>query len=178
MEKRLLDPPKKVIGGYEIGKNKDLSVLKLFQDVSTRWDSTCFMLIRALTLQESIEDFIETHGPDWLALTKPEWQQIKYLVDLVRPFCNFTQVISRSTTPTIHHVFVIYNTLLEHLEKSEAKLMRKRKPWKVFLREGLRGAQLKLKEYYSETRGSLGSLYGQAVLLTPAYKDNLFHGDT
>jgi len=134
------------------------------------------MILRYTRLLEPINQYITKTNLLYLKLRKIEVQQVQYLIDLVKPFCAFTQAISRTTTPTIQQVFPIYNTLLSHLDQAQSKLLRKKTAWKESLRSGIRLAKDKLKQYYAKTKGSLGHLYGQAILLTPHLKSYFFKG--
>jgi hypothetical protein len=106
-----------------------------------------------------------------------EVQQVKYLIDLVKPFCRFTKAISRTKTPTIQLVFLIYNKLINHLNEAKKKLVKKRTPWKEALRSGIQLAKDKLKLYYGKTNGTLGHLYGHSILLSPHLKNTFFQTD-
>ena len=152
------------------------TVPKLFQDVNTRWDSTCHMLIRALKLRQALNRYHDKHEAEYLRLLDVEWSQIEYLIDLTKLFCVFTKIIGQSKQLTIHQVFEIYNKLFDHLDQARARLSRKRVSWKRALLNGIEAAATKLRQYYSKTQGSLGYLYGKAALLSPNKKDLIFKG--
>lgn len=156
-----------------LSNGKKRRVLRCFQDVKTRWDSTCQMLIRIYTLQEAVNLYTANYCPH-LSLSKDEWDQIKYLITLLRPFQFYTSFISTTRSPTIHRVFEIYNILLEHFEKAKKKLGRKKKDWKSLLYQGLEAAENKLKDYYERTTEKFGYFYGLAILLTPHQKDTFW----
>ena len=149
-------------------------VLKLFQDVKSRWDSTSYMLVRAHQLKPDLEAFFDEHGAKFLRLDKEEWSQVEYLIDIVKPFCRYTQVIGATRRPTLHQAFEIYDKLFEHLERASNRLSRKRVPWKIQMKEALDAAHGKLAKYYTETQSSLGYFYGKATLLHPKTKDAIF----
>ena len=165
-------------GALEKNRNTDKNVVKLHQDVKTRWDSTSRMLIRAIRLEESINLFCQDEGPDWLKFRKVDWDQVKYLADLTKPFAAFTQRIGQTRTPSIHHTFAIYNRLFDHLDYTRSTLRLKRKDWKRLLITGIDAGEKKLRKYYSKTKGSLGNLFGIATLLAPCYKNQFFDSIT
>ena len=72
------------------------------QDVKTRWNSTFLMLRRAKRLRSF------------------------FLLFITQPFFDFTVELSKTRDATIHHVFLIYNKLFEHLELSITQLTRKK----------------------------------------------------
>jgi hypothetical protein len=84
-------------------------------------------------------------------------------------------LIGTTREPTLHRVYGIYSILLDHLDKNEKKLKKKRKEWKVLIYEGLQAARSKLWEYYEKTETSdAGRLYGMAVLLGPVAKETFW----
>jgi hypothetical protein len=160
--------------GRRAGESSTYFVLKLFQDVNTRWDSICHMLIRALKLRHALDRYHAKHEAEYLQLSSTEWSQVEYLIDLTKVFCVFIKLIGQSKQPTIHHVFDIYNKLFDHLEQARARLSRKRMSWKRALMLGIEAADNKLRQYYARTQGSLGHLYGKAALLSLNKKDVIF----
>ena len=85
-------------------------------------------------------------------LTEDEQRQIKYLVDLIKPFCFFTNTIRRTKGLTLGHVYSIYNQLFNHLEHFLLTLQAKRqqgnRPQINCIVEGINKALLKLQKYY------------------------------
>ena len=81
--------------------------LKLLQDVKTRWNSTLFMLLRFLRLKEPIMAWLEDATLmtiQDLIIEEEEWIQIRYVVQLTKPFALFGLTIGYCS-PTIHKVF-------------------------------------------------------------------------
>ena len=57
--------------------------LKMLQDVKTRWNFTCLMLMRAISLQNALQHWFHTKNGvciTSLALHDQEWQQVQYIV--------------------------------------------------------------------------------------------------
>ena len=100
---------------------------------------------------------------------------MEYLIDIVKPFCRYTQVIGATRRPTLHQAFEIYDKLFDHLDTATGRLTRKRTPWKVQMKEALEAASTKLSKYYQKTQSSIRFLYSKAALLNPAYKDQIFN---
>ncbi len=132
------------------------------------------MLCRFNKLHEAINKFTYENAKH-LTLSKNEWDQVNYIIDLLRPFAVFTELIGTTRDPTIHQVFDIYNYLMEHLEIREARLKKKKRAWRTILCEGVEAARRKLIEYYSNTDSSSGYLYGFAILLNPAVKESFWY---
>ncbi len=131
--------------------NKKIIIFKLFQDVNTRWDSTCYMLIRALILEKTLSRYHDKHEIEYLRLFDTKWSQVKYLIDLIKLFCVFTKRINQFKLLTIHQVFEIYDKLFDHLNRARFKLSRKKISWKRIMLENLIVVNVKLWNYYSKT---------------------------
>jgi hypothetical protein len=129
------------------------------------------MLVRARKLRKEIGEFVEGEQ-NVEDLNQEEWTHVDYLL---YPFYIYTNAIGATANgPTIQEVFRIYNKLFTHLEKQIKKLQYKRLRWKVTLRQALENGHAKLKEYYSKTKGDLGSIYGIATIFAPGYKLSMF----
>ena len=156
------------------GKKIRPKPLKLIQDVSTRWDSTFYMLVRFFKLKDDIQTFLEEDGTNYLLLTPEQWSHIIYLIDITKEYAKITNAVSATKTVTIHYAFAIYSRLFTHLEKAAKQLRRKRVPWKTEMINALVAARDKLNVYYSKTKHSLGYFYGRAALLNPEVGDKIF----
>lgn len=159
-------------------------VLRLLQDVKTRWNSTCHMLIRARKLKDTIQEYTRTSNQrKAFRLSEEEWLQVEYLIDLTKPFNFHTTMIGQLKGPTISHVYRIYDSLFTHLESSLFKLTRKKvrargsRQWINPMVKGLDSALDKLQKYYQETYSDIGSLYALGTMLSPIYKTTLFDKD-
>lgn len=148
--------------------------LKLIQDVRTRWDSSCHMLVRLCQLRQSVAEMLERHSQEHMLPSKTEWRQIEYLIQLTKPFALWTQSLSASSGPSAFLVFIAYNQVFDVIEKAMARTKHKSTPWKRDIHNGLDKAHAKLRKYYSETQSDLGDLYGHAILLHPTRKKSFF----
>jgi hypothetical protein len=136
------------------------------------------MLGRAKRLQETFQAYCTTHGYIHFQLDKEEWRQIDYLLCITEPFFKFTTALSKSKDITIHLIFGVYNKLFNHLENSEAQLLRKRLPWKKSMLRALQAAREKLSEYYTATDHEFyGDVYGIATILAPSKKLRFFNSE-
>lgn len=149
-------------------------------DVSTRWDSTCIMMVRAIRLRDAIDRFCQDYTPAKpFALNSLEWKKIGYLIDIVRPFNFFTTTIGKSTNITLPYVLRIYDELFERLNESRRRLKAKvsKYSWVNSLIQGIDAAEAKLDVYYNKTYSNLGSIYGIGALLDPRCKLESFDQD-
>ncbi len=149
-------------------------LLKLFQDVKTRWNSTCHMLIKAHDLRSEITQFCEKYSTIYLLFNNDEWSQIEYLIDLLKSFCLFIKKLSSIRTFTINMIFKIYNRLFEHLKKTFHELSRKRVSWKKNLLKAIKTIQKKLTKYYNQTRKDLRLLCDKTIWLHSTIDDSMF----
>jgi len=90
-----------------VEKQKQLGItqiLKVKQDVCTRWNSTLFMLERLVQLKEplTIATISLTEAP--IFLNHDEWNTIQDIIPLLKPFNNLTVELSAEQYPTISKV--------------------------------------------------------------------------
>lgn len=81
-----------------------LKLLKLKQDVRTRWNSTYFMLERLVKLKEPISIVSITFKEVSDNLNSEEWSIIEDILSLLKPFHNLTVELSGEQYPTIAKV--------------------------------------------------------------------------
>jgi hypothetical protein len=161
-------------------ERRPIPVLQLIMDVSTRWDSTGLMMIRALRLRHIIDQYTRSFEyAQPFALSDSEWKKIQYLVDIVRPFNFFTTNIGRTKSITLPYALSIYNILFERLTESRRRLQTKliASPWVEELIAGIDATEAKLDKYYYKVYTNLGSLYGIGALLNPKLKAESFNQD-
>ena len=133
------------------------------------------MLYRAKKLQPVFDQYCRTHQYVQFKLDQEGWRQVEYLLLIMKPFFDFTNVLSKTRDVTVHHVFSIYNKLFNHLDDAEKKLKRKAVPWKKRMLQALRAAKKKLSKYYTETDTKpYGSVYAMATILCPSKKLRYF----
>jgi hypothetical protein len=128
------------------------------------------MLRRARKLRNCIDKYCNDHDYSQFSITNDGWQQIDYLLQLTKPFFQFTMALMKTKDMTIHSVFLVYRKLLEHIEWLNQCLRSKTTPWKWAMYDALLAAKQKLKEYYEQTYRNHGFLYSTGTLLAPQYK--------
>uniref|UniRef100_A0A2S2N9F7 Zinc finger BED domain-containing protein 1 n=1 Tax=Schizaphis graminum TaxID=13262 RepID=A0A2S2N9F7_SCHGA len=87
------------------------TVLKLNQDVHTRWNSTFFMLERLIKLKEPLTIVMITLKDASCHLNSHEWNIIEDVVPLLRPFDRVTVELSAEQYPTISTVIPLIRGL-------------------------------------------------------------------
>lgn len=100
----------------ETQKQMQLPELKLKQDVVTRWNSTYEMLQRIIILKEAIISTLSLTRPD-LSLPLEEWEMIKEIVPILKPFYEITIEISAEKSVTLSKVTVLCNLLVSYMSK-------------------------------------------------------------
>lgn len=141
------------------------------------------MLIRAYRLRDAITQYCE-QDKDYqdiliqLTLSPKEWNHVSYLIELSRPFAIFGDRLCQANAPTLQHSFATYDHLFNHIESYEAKLRRKRKPWKEGLLNGLAAAKEKLQIYYKRSEEGPETLYNLATILNPRVKTSFYDTDS
>lgn len=79
-------------------------ILKLKQDVRTRWNSTLIMLERLVKLKEPLTVVMISVKEAPSNLTPEEWTIIEDIIPLLRPFNSLTVELSAEQYPTISKV--------------------------------------------------------------------------
>jgi hypothetical protein len=149
-------------------------------DVSTRWDSTCAMLVRAMRLREAITKYCNEHyQAKAFSLTNIEWMQIGYLIDILRPFNFFTTTVGKTKGITLPYGLGIFDELYERLTESRRRLSSKiaRYSWIDILIKGIDAAETKLDQYYNKMYSDVGSIYAMGAILNPLSKLEAFNPD-
>lgn len=86
--------------------------LKLLQDVPTRWNSTFYMLDRFIRLQDAIKATVALSNLDGsYTLTVDEWEIIRQLCQVLKPFEEVTKTISGEAYLTASLVIPLVNGL-------------------------------------------------------------------
>ncbi|KAJ5264775.1 hypothetical protein N7505_007568 [Penicillium chrysogenum] len=104
-------------------------------------------------------------------------RQIDYLLQITRPFFDYTTELSKTKEVTTHLVFKLYNALFDHFFEAGALLKRKRVPWKSDMLKALTAGRLKLDEYYSQTDNLKGHIYAVGTMLAPDSRFQFFLSD-
>lgn len=100
------------LADYQRQINPDVEPLKVIQDVSTRWNSTYFMLERFTHLENAIKSTIAIlDNVNIPVLTPTEWQMCKELATVLRPFEKTTKTISGENYITGSYVIPLVNGL-------------------------------------------------------------------
>ena len=135
------------------------------------------MLRRVKRLRSFFQPFCEEYDCEEMLLDTQEWRQIDYLLQITRPFFDYTTELSKTKEVTTHLVFKIYNALFNHFFEAEALLKRKRVPWKSDMLKALIAGRLKLDEYYSQTDNLKGHIYAVGTMLAPNSRFQFFLSD-
>jgi len=142
-------------------------------DVKTRWNSTLELLERAYWLQEFTREWL--HNPKYteyrpLFPTQDEWTIVEYVMEVLRPFQNWTLWMSKRHTVTLHRVIAVYNDMFDHMDGVIWALAKKMTPWKEDLLFAVKLARPKLSKYYTEVTTTMGMLLISAYILDTFWK--------
>ena len=85
--------------------------------VSTRWNSTFHMLIRAKRLMVPIDMFIDSDSSfQKYCLTSDEWAFLEHVLNILQPIDDVTNFLSKSKYPSISLVIPAYSGCLEQIQ--------------------------------------------------------------
>ncbi len=157
--------------------------LKMIQDVKTRWNFICLMLLRALRLQVFIKSYISTHENEnttlqKLSLNNEEWTHVQYLVELLKSFAIFTDLLKRNRELSINAIYIVYDVLFFHIKDHMTALKRKQRSWKRSLLKVLTQARIKLFEYYTDVNHDRKLMYNLENIIDSHQKLNLYERST
>ncbi len=153
--------------------------LKMIQDIKTCWNFICLMLLRALCLQVFIKSYISTHENEnttlqKLSLNNEEWTYVQYLVELLKSFAIFTDLLEHNRELNINAIYIIYDVLFFHIENHMRALKRKQRSWKHLLLKVLTQAWIKLFEYYADVNHDWKLMYNLKNIINSHQKLNLY----
>nr|XP_022910336.1 zinc finger BED domain-containing protein 1-like [Onthophagus taurus] len=93
--------------------NGNNNPLKLLQDIPTRWNSTFYMLERFIQLEEAVKATTALLSTNLPILEQKEWQILKELVQILKPFESATKIFSGDTYGTAAIVIPVVNGLTD-----------------------------------------------------------------
>ena len=157
--------------------------LKMIQDVKTHWNFICLMLLRALRLQDFIKSYISTHENEnitfqKLSLNSKEWKHVQYLVELLKSFAIFTDLLERNHELSINSIYIIYDVLFFHIKDYIIALKRKQRSWKHSLLKVLTQAWIKLFKYYANVSHDRELMYNLENIIDSHQKLDLYNRST
>ncbi len=96
------------------------------------------MLLRALRLQDFIKSYISINENENTTLQKlsfnsEEWKHVQYLVELLKSFMIFTDLLECNYKLNINLIYIVYDVLFFHIKDHMTVLKRKQRSWKQSL---------------------------------------------
>ncbi|XP_035442823.2 E3 SUMO-protein ligase ZBED1 [Spodoptera frugiperda] len=136
--------------------------LKLKQDVSTRWNSTCDMFERIIKIKSSVMSTIAIDYPETENMTAEDIEVLESAVEILSLFKDVTEEMSSEKNVTISEVILISNAL----KKNCLKFLSSSHPDCV-----LRMAQTFLNEITSRFSGiEENNIFAESTILDPRFK--------
>lgn len=144
-------------------KELDLPEHELVQDVSTRWNSTYYMLARLMEQKRAISLYLTDCNID--NLTAAQWELLEQLLKLLQPFEEITRITS-SGYACISEVIPYVVTLIRYCDKTiTSELAPRLDQVRLVIQQGLR-------ERFEDITDSKNYLL--ATALDPRFKMNVF----
>jgi len=142
-------------------------------DVKTRSNCTLELLDRAYPLREFTREWLQNqkyaqYRP--LLTTPDEWTNVKYVMEVLRPFRYCTLWMSKRHTVKLHHGMTVYNDMFDYMDGVMRFLAKKKTQWKEDLFFAVKLARQKLSKCYAEVTPTTGMLLSSAPILDPCRK--------
>jgi len=153
----------------KICDEKNVKYLVPIIDVSTRWNSTYDMLVRAFEQRNIMSDVLYANKDDTLIkllLKESDWNCVDHLIKVLQPFKEATLLCSKSASSLmITNVIPLYNYCSEMLKMSLTKF---NLDDDIYI--GIEAAIEKLDHYYDK----ISPMAGIALILDPSLKKNSY----
>ena len=143
--------------------------LIVLSDNSTRWNSTYYIIKRALKLRDQIDAFSIKHRKDFEKdlLTDEDWDQLEVIYRILRPFKRVTKRLEgraeNGECDSFWEGLPVLETLLSHVKLIKTEYVSHKQ-----LTISLNEAWSKLRQYYE--RMDKSSAYAAALMLHPRHK--------
>ena len=142
-------------------------------DVKTEWNLTMELLERAYWLREFTHDRLKypiysDYRP--LFTTQDDWTIIKYIMEVLTPFCYWTLWMSKRHRVTVHHIIMVYNRMFDHMDGVMWAVAQKKTEWKEDLYFAVKFVRQKLSKYHAEVTPMTGMLLISAAIFDPFRK--------
>ena len=157
--------PKKEEELLALAEKLQVKYKKLIRDVKTQWNSTYSMLDSFLTNKLIINSVLSLHN-DFvkLDLTENEWKEVDYFCTFLKPFFDFTEVMSGSNYPTLGTLLLLLDHLSDHIITT---IQKTKIPW---VKEIAQEMNTKFKSVLEHLYNSSAYL---ALILDPRYKSQI-----
>ncbi|RVE46089.1 hypothetical protein evm_009253 [Chilo suppressalis] len=144
-------------------------LLKLKQDVATRWNSTCDMFERVLKTKNSVMSTIAIDYPDTINMTSEDIEVLESAIKILSFFKDVTEEMSSEKNVTISEVILISNAL----KKKCLKFLSSPHPDCV-----TRMAEVLLHEITSRFSGiEDNNIFAESTVLDPRFKKYGFENE-
>lgn len=141
----------------------NLPVLKLKQDVKTRWNSTFDMLQRIVQVKDAVIATVALQRSD-LSIKEQDWEIIEGVLPLLKPFYEITVEISAEKNVTLSKVIVFCNLLKSFLQR-HASNNEKVVAVQSALKKGM-------EDRFKDIENNI--LYAECTILDPRFRQRVF----
>ncbi|XP_072394799.1 E3 SUMO-protein ligase ZBED1-like [Diabrotica undecimpunctata] len=149
-------------------RQMNLDIIKLKQDVQTRWTSTYLMLDRLLRVKDPLSATLPLLDSPPSDLTSAEWLILKDCVVILQPVEKITTALSGETYPTLSCIIPLVRGLQSSLKKKTPLT----EPGKHLQRSLLKNVDERLGVYEVNRTASM------ATILDPRFKKKAFGTDS
>ncbi|KAJ2940863.1 hypothetical protein O0L34_g9489 [Tuta absoluta] len=149
-------------------KQLDLPILKLKQDVSTRWNSTYDMLSRLVRVKEAVTATLAIERAT-LLLTPHDWAIIENVLPILKLFFDVTNEICSEKNVTLSKVIPMCKIMIQHLRSHQAHEIQEVASLTSTLTRVMERRFSNIESTY---------IYAESTLLDPRFKTRAFQSQS
>jgi hypothetical protein len=133
------------------------------------------MLKRIFLLRDVIQIWFDDQSRmQMLKIKNVKWNQINFILDMLKSFQKITKTLRSSNQFSIHKIWIVYNALHQHLKRYEEDLIKNARDSSLNLRLTIQTAQKKLTKYYEAIFEAENLYFNLSICLNSCDKLNYY----
>lgn len=144
---------------YDIAQSKNEQYYALIMDICTRWNSTYLMLESYIKNELILKSLSATN-----ILVSNEWDEIKLITKLIKPFYDITNLVSGTTYPTFAYSYALTLQIKNIIND-------------IMVNDKYKDCAIIMQRKYVEYCSLMDDKYYIAMLLDPRFKNALLSSD-
>ncbi|CAG7815910.1 unnamed protein product, partial [Allacma fusca] len=130
-----------------------------------RWNYVYLVLARLLRVEKHVKAVLEKHEKQKYALDSDDWEKIQRIAEFLKPFHDYTCMVSKEKEAVSSEVIVAVLSMHYHLQKYENVPL-----LKVAAQNIMQSLKTKFSKWFHDTNDDFEGTYVIATLLDPRYR--------